>query len=214
MAEACPSDRCPRPTARRCARIAATAGMLGPVAPRLGGRAGACSACVLLHIPGAAGDVGPLLRERPVRALREDAPGTRQAASNAPHDGPGAERSHDRNLREVGSFARSERPRGGAPVSGSVHRTGPGRRQPHQRRAQRHRPGPQRHRDRPRDRNDPRRDLQGAAPDGNPTLSTLMRITRALGMQVPITVWRPRTGTLITHLLSEPGPARQAATHG
>ena len=26
------------------------------------------------------------------------------------------------------------------------------------------------------------------APDGNPTLSTLMRITRALGMQVRITV--------------------------
>ena len=144
--------------------------------------------CTAVYIPGAAGDVEPLVRERPVRALREDAPGpagphrTRHATGQAPKEAmtetferwDAARDLNDREeVRRYLEACTEQDPGDGSLIRAAL--------------------------------NDIARAYsvteladetgmtrvgfyKALAPDGNATFATLMRITRALGMQVRITL--------------------------
>ena len=144
--------------------------------------------CTAVYIPGAAGDVEPLLRERPVRALREDAPGparphrTRRTTGQAPKEvmtetferWDAARDLKDREeVRRYLEACTEQDPGDGSLIRAALNDIA----RAHSVTELAHETGMTRV-----------GIYEALAPDGNPTFSTLMRITRALGMQARITV--------------------------
>ena len=140
-----------------------------------------------VYIPGVPGDVEPLLRERPVRASREDAPGpaaphrTRRTTGEAPKDAmtetfekwdAARDLSDREDVRRYLEACTEQDPGDGSLIRAALNDIARAYSVT----------------ELARETGMTRVGIYKAlAPDGNPTFATLMRITRALGMQVRIT---------------------------